>query len=420
MRGFSLLLYRLVLHTALPLAAPFLWVADRRTGKRRPPLKMRLGLGLPPVPRGGVLVHAVSVGEVTVARALLSELRRRAPHVPLLLSATTATGLQLASGAQVADATLPFPLDLPAPTRRFLAATQPRLLVLVETELWPEMLAACREAGIPVVLVNARISDRSFPRYQLFAPLLRPLLAPLTVALAQTEGDAARLVALGVPQEKVRVTGNIKFDVKPARPLAEDLKARLCQLASGRAVLVAGSTMPGEEKQVLSAWMKLPDRPFLILAPRHPERAQEVLELCRQLGLAAVRRSPLPAANATADVVVLDTVGELAALYQLATIAFVGGSLVPTGGHNPIEPARFAVPVVSGPHVRNFAAVYRELEVNGGVKLVHNARELQETLTNLLAHPEQAQAIGRNAQAVLAKHAGATAKTVEALLPFLP
>ncbi|MFN3413222.1 MAG: 3-deoxy-D-manno-octulosonic acid transferase, partial [Thermoanaerobaculum sp.] len=204
MRGFPLLLYRLALHVALPLVGPFLWVADRRTGKQRPPLKMRLGLGLPPVPQGGVLVHAVSVGEVTVARALLSELRKRSPEVPLLLSATTATGLQLASGAQVADATLPFPLDLPAPTRRFLAATRPHLVVLVETELWPEMLATCGKAGIPVVLVNARISDRSFPRYRLFTPLLRPLLAPLTLALAQTEGDAARLVALGVPQDRVR------------------------------------------------------------------------------------------------------------------------------------------------------------------------------------------------------------------------
>lgn len=365
-------------------------------------------------------MHAVSVGEVTVARALLSELRRRRPQVPLILSATTATGLQLASGAQVADATLPFPLDLPAPTRRFLAATQPRLLVLVETELWPEMLAACGETGIPVVLANARISDRSFPRYRLLVPLLRPLLAPLTLALAQTEDDAARLLALGVPKEKVRVTGNIKFDVTPAQPLAPELQSRLRRLASGRPILVAGSTMPGEEKQVLAAWMSLKERPLLLLAPRHPERAQEVLELCRQLGLRAVRRSPLPPADGAVDVVVLDTVGELAALYQLAAVAFVGGSLVPTGGHNPIEPARFAVPVVAGPHVRNFAAVYRELERAGAVKLVPNTRELQATLAALLANPEQAKNLGQRAYEVLACHAGATARTVEALLPFLP
>ncbi len=420
MRGLPLLFYRLAVHVTLPLAAPFLWLAARRSGKHRPPLKLRLGLGLPPVPRGGVVAHAVSVGEVTVARALLSELRRRRPQVPLILSATTATGLQLASGAQVADVTLPFPLDLPGPTRRFLSATKPRLFVLVETELWPEMLAACGEAGIPVVLVNARISDRSFPRYKLLVPLLRQLLAPLTLALAQTEEDAARLVALGVPPEKVRVTGNIKFDVTPAKPLAPELASRLRHVASGRPILVAGSTMPAEEKQVLAAWKSLQPRPLLLLAPRHPERAQEVLELCRQWEVRAVRRSPLPPTNGTVDVVVLDTVGELAALYELATVAFVGGSLVPTGGHNPIEPARFAVPVVSGPHVRNFAAVYRELARAGGVKIVSHARELQSTLAALLAHPEDAKNLGQRACQVLAKHAGATGRTVEALLPFLP
>lgn len=381
---------------------------------------MRLGLGLPPVPTGGVLVHAVSVGEVTVARALLAELRKRRPQLPLILSATTATGLQLASGAQVADATLPFPLDLPGPTRRFLRTTRPRLLVLVETELWPEMLAACGNTHLPVAVVNARISDRSFPRYKLFAPLLRPLLAPLTLALAQTEEDAARLVALGVTEGKVRVTGNIKFDVKPSKPLVPELAARLSALARGRQVLVAGSTMPGEERQVLTAWLGLSDRPFLILAPRHPERAQEVVESCHQLGLRAVRRSPLPPAEGPVDALVLDTVGELAALYQLATVAFVGGSLVPTGGHNPIEPARFAVPVVSGPHVRNFAAVYRELANHGAVVLVRNAKELGAALAQLFADPQEARGLGQRAQAVLAKHAGATERTVDALLPLLP
>lgn len=420
MRGLALFLYRAAVHLGLPLAAPFLFLADRRTGKRRPPLKMRLGVGLPAVPSGGVLVHAVSVGEVTVARALLAELRRRRPQLPLILSATTATGLQLASGAQVADATLPFPLDLPGPTRRFLRTTSPRLVVLVETELWPEMLAACEQGGIPVAVVNARISDRSFPRYRLLSPLLGPLLTPITLALAQTEEDAKRLVALGVAEPKVRVTGNIKFDVRPATPLAPELAARLAALARGRPIVVAGSTMPGEENLVLTAWLGLAARPFLILAPRHPERAGEALDLCRQLGIPAVRRSPLPPAEGTVDAVVLDTVGELAALYQLATVAFVGGSLVPTGGHNPIEPARFGVPVVSGPHVHNFAAVYRELESHGGVLLVHDTAHLRATLAQLLADPERARAVGQRAQAVLAKHAGATARTVDALLPLLP
>lgn len=420
MRGFPLALYRLAVHLALPLAAPFLWFADRRRGKRRPPLAMRLGYRLPVVPEGGVLVHAVSVGEVAVARALMAELRRRRPQLPLILSATTATGLELASGAQVADATLPFPVDLPGPTRRFLTATKPQLVVLVETELWPEMLARCGKAGIPVVLVNARISDRSFPRYRLLAPLLKELLRPLTLALAQTPEDAARLSACGVPSEKVRVTGNIKYDIAPAGSVARDLEAAIRTSSRGRPVLVAGSTMPGEEKQVLSAWLKLQPRPFLILAPRHPERAGEVLDLCREMGVSVARRTLLPPSGTPVDVLVLDTVGELAALYQLATVAFVGGSLVATGGHNPIEPARFTVPVISGPHVRNFAAVYRELKAAGGVRLVASSRELYEALAQLQANPEEAKAMGARARGVLAAHAGATARTAEAVLSLLP
>jgi len=419
-RRAPLWLYRLATHLVLPLAAPFLFLADRRSGKRRPPLAARLARSVPPLPRGGVVVHGVSVGEVMVAKALLVELRRRFPQLPLLLTATTATGLSLASGSQVADATVPFPLDLPGPTRRFLAATAPKLLVLVETELWPEMLAACQERGVPVALVNARLSDRSFLRYRRLRPLLAPLLQPLALALAQSPEDAARLVALGVPEVKVRVTGNIKFDAQPAREVPEALQRALSSLAQGRAILVAGSTMPGEEQAVLAAYAPLRERAFLLLAPRHPERAAEVLALGQALGLRCLRRSPLPPPEAEADVLVLDTVGELAALYQLGLVAFVGGSLVPKGGHNPIEPARCGVAVLSGPQVRNFAAVYAELAAQGGVVFVKSAQELAASLAFFLDNPEKARERGQKALAVIRAHAGATARTVDALAPLLP
>jgi 3-deoxy-D-manno-octulosonic-acid transferase len=359
------------------------------------------------------------VGEVTVARALLAELRPRFPHLPLVLTATTATGLGLASGAQVADVTLPFPLDLPGPTRRFLQATKPKLVLLVETELWPEMLAACGQGGIPVALVNARISDRSFPRYRRLRPLLRSLLAPLTLACAQTPQDAQRLVAIGVPAEKVRLTGNIKFDLAPARTPPSPLLDTIRSLAKGKPIFVAGSTLEGEEKEVLAAFAPLRERMFLLLAPRHPERAGGVVELAHSLGLKAVRRSPLPPPQTETEVLVLDTVGELASLYQLAFVAFVGGSLVPKGGHNPIEPARFAVPVLSGPYVANFAAVYEVFCGQQGAFLVGNGQELGEKLAYFLDHPEQAQEAGQAAQAVLQAHTGATARTVDALEPLL-
>lgn len=414
-----LLTYRCALHLVLPLLAPWLWLAHRRSGKRRPPLRHRLAFGLPALPQGGIVVHAVSVGEVMVARLLLRELRKRYANTPLLLTATTATGLQLASGALLADATVPFPLDLPGPVRRFLAATKPKLLVLVETELWPEMLAACAASSIPVVLVNARISDRSFGRYRRLKRWLTTLLEPITLVLAQSPQDAKRLVAIGIPGSKVRVTGNIKFDATASRELNGDLRAALMALARGRPIIVAGSTMPGEEKEVLKAITPLQHQVFLLLAPRHPERAREVLELCQNTGFPCLRRSLVSNSKATADVLVVDTVGELAALYQLGQVAFVGGSLVPSGGHNPIEPAVFGIPILTGPHVHNFAAVYQELISKKAAFMVHNGQELGQKLRFFLQHPEHAQAAGEAAKAVLAANAGATARTVQALESLL-
>lgn len=416
----SLWLYRALMAVSLPVLAPFLLVADRRHGKRRPPWARRLGRRLPAIPAGGIWMQAVSVGEVAVARPLLAELRRRHPELPLVLSSTTATGLAMASGAQLANVTLPFPVDLPGPVRRLMDAARPRLVVLVETELWPELLAACGSRGIPVALANARVSDRSFAGYQAVRTLLRPLLAPITLALAQDEQSARRLARMGVAEDRIRVSGNIKFDASPPGAPPKALEA-LRRLAAGRPVVVAGSTMAGEEEQVLDAFLRLPEprRPFLLLAPRHPERAQQVIELVASCGLSVIRRTLLSEAQAGCAVVVLDTVGELAALYQLGAVAFIGGSLVATGGHNPIEPARFGVPVLTGPHVRNFAAVYRSFVEAGAAKVVHTAPELARALEGWLGDPPGAGAAGAAGRRLLAHNAGATSRTAEALERFL-
>ena len=288
----SLWIYRILLAVSLPVAAPFLLLADRRRGKKRPPLAQRLGWKLPTIPVGGVWVQAVSVGEVAVARPLLAELRRRHPGLPLVLSATTATGLAMASGVQLADVALPFPVDLPGPVRRLMDAARPRLVVLVETELWPELLAACGSRGIPVALVNARVSDKSFRGYQAVRALLRPLLAPISVALAQDEQSARRLAAMGIPSERIQMTGNVKFDARsPGTPprVIEELR----QVAGGRPVLVAGSTMPGEDEELLDCVLRLApqERPFLLLAPRHPERAPQVMQLAADRGFSVTRRT---------------------------------------------------------------------------------------------------------------------------------
>jgi 3-deoxy-D-manno-octulosonic-acid transferase len=416
----SLWLYRALMAVSLPLLAPFLLIADRRRGKKRPPWAQRLGWRLPPISKGGVWVQAVSVGEVAVARPLLAELRRRHPGVPLVLSATTSTGLAMATGAQLADVALPFPVDLPGPVRRLMDAAAPRLVVLVETELWPELLAACGARRIPVALVNARVSDRSFRGYRAMRRLLRPLLRPVTLALAQTDRDAERLAEIGVAAECVRVTGNVKFDAPPPGAVPRVLE-ELREVAAGRPVFVAGSTMIGEDEQVLDAVQRVPEqhRPFLLLAPRHPERAPDVVQIVAARSLSVVRRTLLPEAPTGCAVVVLDTVGELAALYQLADIAFIGGSLVATGGHNPIEPARFGVPVLTGPHVRNFHAVYQHFISAGAARVVHSATELAAALEGWLTGKEAAGAAGEAGLRLLTRHAGATARTVDALEAFL-
>lgn len=421
MASAALWIYRIALLGALPLAAPWLLARASLAGKRRPAIRRRFGFGLPPIPVGGVWVQAVSVGEVGVARPLLAELRRRRPGVPLLLSATTATGLASASGAQLADVVVPFPIDLHGAVHRVLEAAKPRLVVLVETELWPELLAACEARAIPVAIANARVSDKSFRGYKALRPLLGSLLRPITLALAQSDLDAGRLIALGIPAARVRVTGNIKFDAQPPerQPAVFD---ELQALAAGRKVFVAGSTMAGEEQIVLDALLRLPpeSRPLLLLAPRHPERARHALEEATSRHLRAVRRTLLSQSPGACDVIVLDTIGELASLYGLASAAFIGGSLVPTGGHNPIEAARFGVPILTGPHVRNFAAVYRDFFAAGAAVVVRGSGELADVLASWFSNPTQAWAAGESGRKLLASNAGATSRVAEALTPYLP
>ena len=417
----ALWLYRALLGVSLGVAAPWLLLEDQRRRLERPPLRHRLGRGLPPLPRRGLWIQAVSVGEVAVARPVLLEVRRRHPDLPLILSSTTATGLALAASQQAADAVIPFPVDLPGPVRRCLDAAAPRTVVLVETELWPELLAGCARRGVPVALVNARISDSSFKRYRAARWALAPLLRPVALALAQGEEEGARLAALGIASERITIVGNIKFDAAPARATAPGLLDALRALAGSRPIWVAGSTMPGEDQLLIGALLRLPERqrPFLLLAPRHPDRAGEVMKVAAAHRVVAARRTAIAAAPQPCDMVVLDTVGELAALYQLAAVAFVGGSLVASGGHNPIEPARFAVPVLTGPHQRNFASIYRHFDSAGASRTVRDEAELAQALAARLASPDTARAAGEAGHRLLLRHAGATARTVDALERFL-
>jgi len=422
MASVSLWVYRVLAAVVLPFVIPVLKIRQLFTGKSRPRLRDRMGFNLPELPQDGIWIQAVSVGEVELARRLITELRRESPELPLFVTATTATGLDLARrsfGKEVP--VFPCPLDLAGPVRRVLKAARPRLLVLVETELWPEMLYQSGRRGIPVAVVNARLSEGSFAGYLRVASPLRSLLAPLALVLARTEADGERFAALGVPADRISVSGNVKYDLEPdERPLewAEAVRAA----AGSRPIVVAGSTMEGEEAQVLDAVAKLGAdgaAPFLILAPRHPERFDAVARILGERGLVFSRRSGGEAIPLGADVFLLDTIGELSRAYRLAQVAFIGGSLAPTGGHNPLEAAAWGVPVLSGPHVHNFLEVYDEMTAAGGARLVADVVELRVAAAVWLDDDKFARAAGAAGREVVETNRGATGRTVTALLELI-
>ncbi len=408
-------IYRILMTVLVPVAIGFLALKDRLQGKQRPPWSERFARHLPPAEPRGLWIHAVSVGEVEVARRLIDELDQEISTGPITLTSTTATGLALARKNLAGRATiLPTPIDLPGPVGRVFDALQPRALVLVETELWPEMLHQAGRRGIPVFIINARLSDVSFRRYRRVAGALRPLLKPLSLVLTRDETDAQRFKDLGIESDRVMVGGNVKYDLEAdRRPLEWD--EEIASWAAGRPVVVAGSTLEGEEQLVLDAVETLVGsdgrRPLVILAPRHPERFDAVAHLVSERGLTLIRRSHLPdGVMAIADVFLLDIIGELARAFRHGAVAFIGGSLVPSGGHNPLEPAAWGVPVLSGPWVANFEEIYREMVAAGAVRLVADSRELGAALDQWLSEPDLARCAGEAGRRVVEVNRGATAR----------
>jgi 3-deoxy-D-manno-octulosonic-acid transferase len=380
----------------------------------------RLG-GLPPAPR--CWIHAVSVGEATAAVPLVEGIHRRWPRLHIVVSTATSTGAGVVRDRLGLIAThCYFPFDLPGPVRRALRAIAPAFFVALETELWPNFFKELDRSGIPAMIANGRISDRSFRRYRLVRPLLRDLLGRISVFGMQSAEDARRIVALGAEAERVVVTGNLKADLAPDPPGAEALWRRLLGLGGDEPVWVAGSTHRGEEEIVLDTFLRLRARHpslILVLAPRHPERAAEVEEAIRARGLDSLRRSRLPERRAANAVVLLDTIGELAQLYQVASVVFVGGSLVPWGGHNLLEPALRKRPVLFGPHTANFRDSADLLLAAGGALRVGDGRMLEETLHRLLGDPELKRRMGEAAFHAVSARQGAVEQTLDLLGRFI-
>jgi len=404
------LVYTFLLYSALLITLPWYMVRFRRYF---PTLKDRMGFPEIPKLQKSVWVHAVSVGEVKAVQKLVEKLRSVHAGQPFVLSTITPAGQELARKTPgLADHIIYFPLDLPGALRRTLDLVNPELVLIAETEIWPNFLRECRRRNIRVVMVNGRISDRSLPRYRFVRRWLKRVLDDYTLLGMQTEVDRERIESIGADGRKVTVFGNLKYDAIAHDALAPDLSQMLARIPL---LWIAASTMPGEEEHILEALHSLLPRHRglkLLLAPRHPQRFDAVEQIVLSQQFKCARRSRL---ESDADVLLLDSIGELASAFQHATVVFMGGTLVSRGGHNILEPAGFAKPVVFGPHMENFREI-RDLfmEANAAVE-VRDTSELVVAVDRLLSDPPAAAELGERARRVVEQNMGATDRVLEYL-----
>jgi len=420
-------LYSLLLLLALVVSMPWWLLQMGRHGKYRSGWKERLGKVPDRLLRNRneetIWIHAVSVGEVQAVTPLIKSLRERVPEWRVVVSTTTDTGQQLARQRFGEDNVFYLPLDLAFAVRPYFEALRPKLLVLAESEFWPNLLRWAKLSGANVAVVNARISDRSLPGYLRFRRLLRPMLHNIDLLLAQSEEDAGRLIRIGAPPDRVHNSGNLKFELSP--PATSDIVVAFADAIAHEEcgpTIVAGSTLEGEESTVISMFREVLEqhpRAAMVLAPRHPERFDNVASLLESSGVRFCRRSGWKQHQPIAGCVfLLDSIGELAAMYQFADLAFVGGSLVPRGGHNVIEAAQFGVPILVGPHTENFRDIIAIFQRADALRIV-DASSLASTVLRLLRDSDERLRLGERALQVMRSQQGATEKSVNELLALL-
>lgn len=411
-------IYSLLVYFAAPLAVAYFAWRSLREPAYREGLAERFGFGLP-TPPGTLWLHAVSVGEVRASLPLVEALLAKYPAKPILVTTTTAGGRQVAARTYGKRATVRYlPLDLPGSVGRFLDRHQPAVGVIIETEIWPNLFQACARRGIPLLIANARLSAGSVRRYRRVRPLLRRALAGVAMVAAQSPEDAARFESIGASPERIRVVGNLKFDLKVDAEVVRAGQDWRAAQAHDRPVWVAGSTHEGEELQVLQAHrilLNAQPEALLVLVPRHPARFGSVAELLAAQGWHWVRRSDQRAEAAGSEVLLVDTLGELPMFYAGADLAFVGGSLVPIGGHNLLEPVVVGRPTLTGPCNAHSAGVYADLLREEGLVSVQDGRVLGETLVRLFRDDAERQRLVTAGRRVLAAHRG----TVDRLLNTL-
>jgi 3-deoxy-D-manno-octulosonic-acid transferase len=419
-------IYSLLYLIALIILLPYFIFQEIKSPKYVKSLSQRLGFippNLNPERKPSIWIHSVSVGETIAAKPVITQLRKKHPDLKIFLTTTTITGHSIAvSSRYPIDALLYFPFDFALICRRFLRILNPDLLVLMEGEIWPNILNECKKRTIKVILINGRVSPRSFKRYRVIRPLFKKVLNTIDVFCMQSEEDAKRIVDIGAEQSKVVISGNLKFDqvdFSYSREKIEELK-KLFPSAEKDKIIIAGSTHQGEEEIILKAFNYLrqhyPDLK-LILVPRHPERCPQIEAMAKKFQLSYIKRSELssPGAEKKYSLYLIDSIGELSILYALGYIIFVGGSLVPVGGHNILEPAFYGKPVIFGRHMDNFQFIASQfLKYRAGFQ-VSNLKELITSITMLLQDQTIYNEMSRNAQKLIDKNRGAIHTTIEAI-----
>lgn len=413
------LLYDICLALAALVAVPLYLARGLKTGRFRQGVPERFGFLSPAkvsaLSRGGsIWIHAVSVGESIAVRSLVASLRRTFPDRPIVFSTVTETGREISEKIPGIDVRIYFPFDFGFAVARVFRAVRPSLVIIAETEIWPNFLREAQRRSVPVLLANGRISDRSFGRYLRFRSLLSGPLSGFSRFCMQTEIDRERIVLIGAPPERAVVAGNLKYDIPPVVPDADTAAEFLARfrVPGGVPVFTAASTHRGEEEIIASVYRKLLDSDrqlFLVIVPRHPERGPEVAEVLSRAGISFSRRTdPSSRVLQPGEALLVDTVGEMMDLYSISDIVFVGGSLVPTGGHNILEPASRKLPVLFGPHMENFREIEGLILGSGGGISVSDGNELLATVERLLSSEEERRRIGRLGVRILEENAGAT------------
>lgn len=390
-------------------------------------------------PSKPIWIHAVSVGEMKTAEILIEKIRQSHPSKKFVVSNTTQTGHKIAAtSAKKGDAAIYFPIDLSFVVRRLIDLVNPSVFIVIETEIWPNLITELEKKGVPIVLVNGRISSKSFRRYRLIKPIMRDILNKISVFAMRTASDAERIKALGAPAERVQVTGNMKFDSifyknEKAEEKWPPIENRNVWLKESSRLVIAGSTHRGEDGRILHAYKILkrdyPDLALLI-APRHIERTNEVCALAEGAGFSAVKMSDvekacgevqdsIPSLYGDNSVFLLDSIGHLSSLYRLATVVFMGGSLVPHGGQNFIEPAAYAKPVITGPHLHNFESERELFESNDAIEIVETDDELMNSFRRLLTDGEKRSSMGEKAKRIVSENMGSTARNIALVEKYL-